>query len=99
MTNTRYLSGTRAALLADLASAGFHFTNEDGNTRIPEPFEFASNGKDACIYLGKIPAPLDEEGNILVPESSKYCANVTACEGLTFDTEIEAPTTPYNIFA
>jgi hypothetical protein len=97
--STRFLASTRTALLADLASAGFHFTNEDGNTRIPEPFEFASNGKDACIYLGKIPAQLDEEGNILVPASTKYCANVTACEGIAFDTEIEAPTTPYNIFA
>jgi hypothetical protein len=97
---TRFLaSSTKSTLLADLAQHGFSFKDEDGNTRIPEPFEFASNGKDACIYLGKIPAQLDEEGNVLVPESSKYCANVTACEGLTFDTEIEAPTTPYNIFA
>jgi hypothetical protein len=90
---TRFLaSPTKSTLLADLAQHGFTFDPV-------QPFQFASNGTDTAIYLGKIPAPLDEEGNILVPASTKYCANVTACEGLTFDTEIEAPTTPYNIFA
>ena len=95
---TRFLSSTRTALLVDLASAGFEWKDENG-TRIPEPFEQTSNGKDTAIYLGKIPAQLDEEGNVLVAESKKFCANVTACEGLTFDTEIEAPAVPYNVFA
>jgi hypothetical protein len=95
---TRFLSSTRTALLADLASNGFHFTKEDGTPRIPEPFEFTSNGKDACIYIGKIPAQLDEEGNILVAASTDFCANVTACEGHTFATET-FPQKPYNKFA
>lgn len=95
---TRFLaSSTRTALLVDLASAGFEWKDDNG-TRIPEPFEFTSNGTDTAIYIGKIPAQLDDEGNILVPASTKFCANVTACEGITFDTEIPAPTTPYNIF-
>ena len=93
---TRFLaSSTRTALLVDLASAGFEWKDENG-TRIPEPFEQTSNGKDSAIYLGKIPAVLDEEGNVLSPESTDFCANVTACEGITFDTEIDPPATPYN---
>jgi len=54
---------------------------------------------DSAIYLGKIPAVTDEEGNIIKPESTDFCANVTACEGITFATEIPAPSTPYNVFA
>ena len=102
--STRFLaSSTRTAVLVDLASAGFEWKDDNG-TRIPEPFEQTSNGKDSAIYLGKIvttPATFDEEGNILTEAviSSKYHANVTACEGITFDTEIDPPTTPYNVFA
>ena len=97
---TRFLaSATRTALIADLASFGFVFKDEEGNTRQPEPMEIIQHEQDACIYIGKIPAQLDEEGNILVAESTKFCANVTACEGLEFETEIPAPETPYNMFA
>lgn len=102
MTNTRYLSGTRTAILADLASNGFHFTDEDGNTRIPNSFDQTSNGTDGAIYLGRVPIPtseLDEDGNPITEPSPDFCANVTACEGLEFATERDAPTTPYNVFA
>ena len=102
MSNTRYLSGTRSAILADLASNGFHFKDEEGNTRIPNPFDQTSNGKDGAIYLGRVPietGELDVEGNPITVPSDDFCANVSKCEGLTFATEREAPTTPYNVFA
>lgn len=83
--STRFLSHTdQSVLLADLAQHGFVFDPV-------EPFQFASNGTDTAIYLGHIPLP---DGT----ESTDFCANVTACEGLTFATERSAPETPYNIF-
>lgn len=97
---TRFLaSSTRTALLADLANAGFEFKDENGATHIPDSFEFTSNGTDTAIYLGHVPAVLDEEGNIIRPESTDFCANVTACEGITFATEMPVPPqNPYNVF-
>lgn len=101
---TRFLcSPTRTALLVDLASAGFEFKDENGDTRIPNAYEQTTNGTDACIYLGKIiltPSTHDGNGNVLTEAvySTDFHANVTACEGITFDTEIEPPTTPYNVF-
>lgn len=97
---TRFLaSSTKSALIADLASFGFVFKDEDGNTRQPVPMEIIQHEQDACIYLGHIPALYDEEGNIIRPESTDFCANVTACIGHTFATEIAEPETPYNKFA
>jgi hypothetical protein len=102
---TKFLaSATRHALLSDLASNGYEWKDEQGIPRIPEPFEqtTASNGHTA-IYLGKVPvtdAVLDEDGNVITPAtfSTQFCANVTDTDG-QFDTEIEAPETPYNTFA
>ena len=102
---TRFLaSATRHALLSDLASNGYEWKDENGIPRIPEPFEMttAPNGHTA-IYLGKVPvtsAVLDDEGNVITPAtySTQFCANVTDPDSV-FDTEIEAPTTPYNVFA
>ncbi len=101
---TKFLaSATRHALLSDLASNGYEWKDEDGIPRIPEPFEMttAPNGHTA-IYLGRIPTPavFDEDGNVVTEASlsSDFCANVTDTESV-FDTEIEAPTTPYNTFA
>ena len=83
---TRFLAHiNEQTLLADLAQAGFVFTN-------PQPFEQTSNGIDSAIWLDHV---LDEEGN----PSAEFCANVTACEGITFSTEIPAPTIPYNVWA
>ena len=102
---TRFLaSPTRHALLSDLASNGNEWKDEQGIPRIPEPFEMTVNGYGHCaIYLGKVPvtdAVLDEDGNVITPAtfSTQFCANVTDPDS-TFDTEIEAPTTPYNVFA
>ena len=101
---TRFLAGTRTAILTDLASNGYEWKDEDGTPRIPEPFEMttASNGHSA-IYLGKIPitdAITDEEGNVITPAtySKEFCANVTDPDA-QFDTEIPAPANPYNVFA
>lgn len=102
---TRFLaSATRHALLSDLASNGYEWKDEDGIPRIPEPFEMttAPNGHTA-IYLGKVPVTepvLDEEGNVITPAtySKEFCANVTDPDA-TFDTEIPAPSKPYNVFA
>ena len=91
---TRFLaSPSLDTLLADLAQHGFSFDTV-------EPFQFASNGTDTAIYLGHVPIQTgtDEEGNPIMGESTDFCANVTACEGLEFETEIPAPETPYNIF-
>jgi hypothetical protein len=49
-----------------------------------QPFQFATNGTDTAIYLGQL--------------DNDFCANVTACEELTFATERDAPEVPYNIF-
>jgi hypothetical protein len=48
-----------------------------------------------AIYLGRIPTT-GAEGNVTF--STHFCANVTDTEG-QFDTEIDAPETPYNTFA
>jgi hypothetical protein len=93
---TRFLaSATRHALLSDLASNGYEWKDENGIPRIPEPFEQTSHNGHTAIYLGKIPTT-DAEGNTTF--STNFCANVTDPDS-TFDTEIEAPTTPYNVFA
>jgi hypothetical protein len=93
---TRFLaSATRHALLSDLASNGYEWKDENGIPRIPEPFEMTHHNGHCAIYLGKIPTT-DAEGNVTY--STKFCANVTDIDG-QFDTEIEAPTTPYNVFA
>lgn len=90
---TRFLaSPSLDTLLADLASFGFVFDN-------PNQWDIIQHGQDACIYLGHIPALYDEEGNIIKPASTDWCANVTACIGHTFATEIAEPETPYNKFA
>jgi hypothetical protein len=94
---TRYLaSALRHALLSDLASNGYEWKDEQGIPRIPEPFEMttAPNGHTA-IYLGNIPTT-DEQG--VTTYSADYCANVTDPDA-QFDTEIDAPVTPYNVFA
>lgn len=100
---TRYLSSPdQLALLSDLADKGFRFLTDEGMARIPNQFDQTSNGKDGAIYLGRVPIPtgeLDENGNPITVPSPDFCANVTACEGLTFKTERHAPTTPYNVFA
>jgi hypothetical protein len=90
---TRFLaSPTRHALLSDLASNGYEWKDENGIQRIPEPFEMttAPNGH-AAIYLGRIPK---DDGTL----SSSFCANVTDPDSV-FDTEIDAPEHPYNVFA
>jgi hypothetical protein len=94
---TKFLaSATRHALLSDLASNGYEWKDENGIPRIPEPFEMTVNGYGHCaIYLGRIPTT-DAEGNTTY--STQFCANVTDTEG-QFDTEIDAPETPYNTFA
>ena len=90
---TRFLAHkTKSTLLADLKSNGFEWLNEDGTTRTPQLFEQVSSASGhAAIWLGKIPA---EDGTL----STEYCANVTDPDG-TYATEIDAPTTPYNLFA
>jgi len=90
---TRFLAhSTRHALLSDLASNGYEWKDEQGIPRIPEPFEMTVNGYGhAAIYLGRIPK---DDGTL----SSDFCANVTDPEG-QFDTEIDAPEHPYNVFA
>jgi hypothetical protein len=93
---TRFLaSATRHALLSDLASNGYEWKDENGIPRIPEPFEMTHHNGHCAIYLGKIPTT-DAEGNVTY--STQFCANVTDPDG-QFDTEIDAPTTPYNTFA
>jgi hypothetical protein len=93
---TRFLAGTRTAILTDLASNGYEWKDEQGIPRIPEPFEMttAPNGH-AAIYLGRIPTT-DAEGNVTL--STQFCANVTDPDSV-FDTEIDAPEHPYNVFA
>jgi hypothetical protein len=89
-------SATRHALLSDLASNGYEWKDENGIPRIPEPFEMTVNGYGHCaIYLGRIPTT-DAEGNTTF--SASFCANVTDPDS-QFDTEIEAPEHPYNVFA
>jgi hypothetical protein len=94
---TRFLAHSlRHALLSDLASNGYEWKDENGIPRIPEPFEQTTSANGHCaIYLGKIPTT-DAEGNVTY--STKFCANVTDTEG-QFDTEIDAPEHPYNVFA
>jgi len=94
---TRYLAGTRTAVLADLASFGFVLDN-------PQPMDIVQHEQDACIYLEHIPAqysydPITEESVLIKPASTDFCANVTACEGHTFAKEIAEPAEPYNKFA
>ena len=91
---TRFLAGTRTAILTDLASNGYEWKDEQGIPRIPEPFEMTVNGHTA-IYLGRIPTT-DAEGNTTY--STKFCANVTDPDSV-FDTEIDAPENPYTVFA
>jgi hypothetical protein len=101
---TRFLaSGTRHALLSDLASNGYEWKDEQGIPRIPEPFEMTTANGHTAIYLGKVPltdAVLDEEGNVITPAtySTQFCANTTDPDSV-FDTEIDAPEHPYNTFA
>lgn len=97
---TRYLtSTTRTALLADLKANGFNWLDDDGNDRIPEHMEPCHFNGDDCVYIGKIPAEYDQEGNIVKPASTKWHANVTRCEGMVFATEQEEePETPFNKF-
>jgi len=100
---TRYLaSATRHSLLSDLASNGYEWKDEDGVPRIPEPFEQTSHNGHTAIYLGKVPVTpaIIEDGVVVIPAtySTQFCANVTDLDSV-FDTEIEAPTTPYNVFA
>lgn len=100
---TRYLAGTRAAVIADLASNGFVFRDENGDTHIPEAFEMTTANGHCAIYLGKAPisnAVLDEDGNVLTPAvySTQFCANTTDPDSV-FATEIDPPTIPYNVFA
>jgi hypothetical protein len=93
---TRFLaSATRHALLSDLASNGYEWKDEQGIPRIPEPFEMTSANGHTAIYLGRIPTT-DAEGNVTY--STKFCANVTDPDSV-FDTEIDAPEHPYNVFA
>jgi hypothetical protein len=103
---TRFLaSDTRTALLTELASHGFVWLDEQGAPRIPEQFEVAYNANgDAAQYLDKIvtaQAELDDEGNVIAPPvvSSKFHANVTACEGIVFSCEREKPEQPFMMFA
>jgi hypothetical protein len=92
---TRFLAGTRTAILTDLASNGYEWKDEDGTPRIPEPFEQTTAPNGHCaIYLGKIPTTDGE----VTTYSTQFCANVTDPDG-TYATEIDAPTTPYNLFA
>ena len=88
---TRYLAGTRTAILTDLASNGYEWKDENGIPRIPEPFEMTSANGHTAIYLGRIPK---DDGTL----SSSFCANVTDPDS-QFDTEIDAPEHPYNTFA
>jgi hypothetical protein len=93
---TKFLaSATRHALLSDLASNGYEWKDENGIPRIPEPFEMTTANGHTAIYLGKIPTT-DAEGNVTL--STKFCANVTDPDS-AFDTEIDAPEHPYNVFA
>jgi hypothetical protein len=93
---TRFIASTlRHALLSDLASNGYEWKDENGIPRIPEPFEMTTANGHTAIYLGRIPTT-DAEGNVTL--STKFCANVTDTDG-QFDTEIDAPETPYNTFA
>jgi hypothetical protein len=92
---TRFLaSATRHALLSDLASNGYEWKDENGIPRIPEPFEMTHHNGHCAIYLGKVPTTDGETTTY----SAEYCANVTDPDA-TFDTEIPAPVTPYNVFA
>jgi hypothetical protein len=90
---TRFLAHPlRHALLSDLASNGYEWKDENGIPRIPEPFEMTVNGYGHCaIYLGRIPK---DDGTL----SADFCANVTDPDS-QFDTEIDAPEHPYNVFA
>jgi len=86
---TRFLAHkTKSTLLADLKANGFEFDN-------PDTFEQATSASGhSAIWLGKIPIT---EGGVTT-YSTEYCANVTDPDG-TYATEIDAPTTPYNLFA
>ena len=88
---TRYLAGTRTAILTDLASNGYEWKDGQGIPRIPEPFEMTHHNGHCAIYLGRIPK---DDGTL----SSSFCANVTDPDSV-FDTEIDAPEHPYNTFA
>lgn len=88
---TRFLAHSlRHALLSDLASNGYEWKDEQGIPRIPEPFEMTTANGHCAIYLGRIPKP---DGTL----SSQFCANVTDPDA-DFDTEIDPPETPYNVF-
>jgi len=92
---TRFLAHkTKSTLIADLKAHGFEWRNEDGTTRTPEPFEQTQANGQSAIWLGKIPTTNGE----VTTYSDEYCANITDPDG-TYATEIEAPTTPYNLFA
>lgn len=104
MSATRFLAGTRSAVLADLKANGFVFRDADGVEHIPDVREFAQSGEDWAIWLGKLvstPAVTDEDGNVTTPAvlTTEFHANVTVCEGMTFATELpEPPTNPHNVF-
>jgi hypothetical protein len=87
---TRFLAHkTKSTLIADLKANGFEFDN-------PELFEQTTSANGHCaIYLGRIPTT-DAEGNTTF--STKFCANTTDPDSV-FDTEIDAPEHPYNVFA
>lgn len=99
-------SKTRSHLLAELERVGFTFTNDEGETFIPEPFTFTSSQTRAeCIYLGKpvTGGRWDEEGNEIEPPviSGHYCANVVSQQPIEFLEKFKAeqePNNPYNVF-
>ena len=102
---TRYLaSATRTALLADLASNGYEWKDEEGKTRIPNVGDYTSNHRGhTAFYLGHVPIGqtqigTDDDGNPLFETqfSTDWCANVTNDTEATFATEIPEPANPYN---
>jgi hypothetical protein len=90
---------TRKALLAELADKGFHFTDEDGNERIPEMFDDAYSDGQFTVYLGKIPLhTYDEEGELIEEKwSDDWCANTTMQADWNISTEV--PSKPFNVIA
>jgi hypothetical protein len=59
---TRFLASTRTALLADLASAGFHFTNEDGPHASLNLLSSPQTGKMPVSTSAKSPHSLTKKG-------------------------------------
>ena len=101
---TRFLtSKTRTALLIDLKEGGFTFKDEQGNERLPQPFEQVSDGQGGtAIWLNHIPvdALCSEDGTVIVPASmsAEFHANVVNTD-YKFATEMATtPNHPYNLF-